>query len=110
MYKAPLLSNILRTKEDTIGGMATYRSRIDWHDLRIAPDDIPEEGENVLVTKENFEGDRKVVANIYLKWMKNDTYCWCTLTRDSQTGRMEETMVWEEIIAWAYYPDPHVVY
>lgn len=90
--------------------MAIYKSRIEWHDLRIAPDDIPEEGEDVLVTKENYEGTRKVVANVYLKILENDTYAWCTLTRDVQTGQMEETMVWDEVIAWAYYPKPHCVY
>ena len=41
--------NILRRV--VIENMAIYKSRIEWHDLRIAPDDIPEEGEDVLVTK-----------------------------------------------------------
>lgn len=87
-----------------------YRTIIGWHDVRIDPDDIPEEGENVLVTIENHEGTRRVVANVYLKNLRNDQYAWVTLTRDIQTGRMEETMVWEKVLAWAYYPNPHPVY
>ena len=88
--------------------MATYRSRIDWHDLRISPDDIPEEDEEVLVTKENFEGTRKVVAGVYVRELSNGTYSWYTYIRDPETSRMEEAMVWDEVVAWAYYPDPHI--
>lgn len=87
-----------------------YRDIIEWHDVRQDPDDVPEEGENVLVTIENYEGARRVVANVYLKNLSNEQYAWETLTRDIQTGQMEATMVWEEVIAWAYYPNPHAVY
>ncbi len=96
--------------------MAVYKSYIEWHDLRIAPDDIPEEGEEVLVTKENYEGTRRVVANVYLKWLQNGAYCWCTMAPDDDYSSedrieiVEETMVWDEVIAWAYYPKPHVVF
>ena len=47
--------------------MAIFKSRIDWHDLRIAPDDIPEDGEDVLVTVELLDGTRKTRAKVYLK-------------------------------------------
>ena len=89
--------------------MAIYRTRVEWHDLRIAPDDLPEEGEEVLVTTENIEGARRVQANVYLKTGKDDRYFWCTLVRDLKSGRMEEAAVWYEVIAWAYYPDPHIL-
>ena len=89
--------------------MAIYKKAIEWHDLRIAPDDIPEEDEEVLVTKENWEGDRKVVAGVFLKMLENGTYSWWSLVMDRCTGRMEKAMLWEEVVAWAYYPDPHIV-
>lgn len=87
-----------------------YRTIIGWHDLRIDPDDTPDEDENVLVTIENHEGTRRVVANVYFKKLWNGQYAWTTLTRDIQTGKMEETMVWEKVLAWAYYPNPCPVY
>ena len=59
-----------------------YRDIIEWHDVRQDPDDVPEEGENVLVTIENYEGARRVVANVYLKNLSNEQYAWETLTRD----------------------------
>ena len=90
--------------------MPLYPAKVQWHDLRIDPEDIPDDGEDVLVTKECLDGTRRVVANVYLKTLENDDYCWCTLVRNNTTGQMEETMVWEEIVAWAYYPAPHVVY
>lgn len=88
--------------------MATYRSRIDWHDLRIAPDDIPEEDEEVLITKENYEGARKVVAGARVRELTNGTYAWYIYIRDYETHKMEEAMIWDEVVAWAYYPDPHI--
>lgn len=90
--------------------MPLYSTKVQWHDLRIDPEDIPEDQEEVLVTKESFDGARRVAANVYLKTLENGDYCWCTLVKDNTTGRMEETMVWEEVVAWAYYPSPHVIY
>lgn len=86
--------------------MAIFKSRIDWHDLRIAPDDIPEEGEDVLVTVELLDGTRKTRANVYLKELENDTYCWCEKVWSSSSHMYEEAMVWYEVTAWAYYPEP----
>lgn len=89
--------------------MAIFRSDpIIWHDLRIAPDDLPDEEDKVLVTIENYEGDRRVAANVYLRPMEDDEYAWCTLSINAKTGRMDEIMVWEEVVAWAEYPAPHV--
>ena len=90
--------------------MAIFKETIEWHDLRIAPDDIPEEDEDVLVTVENYEGARRVVANVYLKNLENDTYAWYTKAQIVPgRGFLEEVMVWEEVVAWAYYPAPHIV-
>jgi hypothetical protein len=83
---------------------ATYR--IEWHDLRIAPYDLPDEEENVLVTVENLEDGRRVLADVYLKELNNGDYCWCT--KDPETK--EEIMVWYEVVAWTYYPKPYCKY
>lgn len=88
--------------------MAIYKSTIEWHDLRIAPDDFPEEGEDVLVTIENYEGSRRVLAGVYSKKLEDERYIWCMKDR-VVIGRsyVEEIAVWEEVVAWAYYPAPH---
>lgn len=83
--------------------MALLRAYTEWHNIQIAPNDIPEEDEPVLVTTENFEGTRRVLGNVFLKQLENDTYCWCTYVRN------DETMLWEKVIAWTYYPNPYVV-
>lgn len=80
---------------------------IEWHDTRLAPDDIPDFGEEVLVTIETFDGGRRTLANVYLKEMDNDRWCWCQKVCDQTRHITEEVMVWYEVVAWAYYPDPY---
>ena len=82
--------------------MVNLTSRIEWHDIRIDPDDLPEEDEEVLVTIENQEGDRRVLSGAYPVLMENDRICWCT--KDGT----ENVALWYEVIAWAYYPDPYL--
>ena len=90
--------------------MVNLTSKIEWHDLRIAPDDIPEDGENVLVTVELLDGARRTQADVYLKMNDDDTYIWYTRTYIRDRKTFEEAAVWYEVIAWAYYPDPYCRY
>ena len=85
-------------------------TKVEWHDLRIAPDDIPEPGEELLVTVERFDGSRKVEANVYLKELTNGRTCWCYKAFDKVTECFEKTsvMIWYEVVAWAYYPGAYM--
>ena len=85
-----------------------------WHDLRIDPDDLPDDLEEVLATIENFSGTRRVLSGVYLKPRFNDAgeledYCWCIRAPNERTRIVEETMLWYPVIAWAYYPDPYPI-
>ena len=85
-----------------------------WHDLNIDPEDLPDDFEEVLVTTEDFNGNRRVLSGIYLKPRYNNAkelidYCWCIKTPNEKTRVVEETMFWYPVIAWAYYPDPYPI-
>lgn len=84
-------------------------TKVGWHDLRWDPEDLPEEGESILVTQETVDGVRRVASNVYLKNLDDDSYCWCTRIWDPYTHQTEETMLWETVVAWAYYPPPYIV-
>lgn len=88
--------------------MTIITTRVEWHDIRIDPEDYPEEGEEVLVAVELLDGTRKTRANVYLKELSNGRYCWCERVYDKHTKQFEEAMVWYEVIAWAYYPEPYM--
>lgn len=90
--------------------MVNLTSKIEWHDLRIAPDDIPEDGENVLVTVELLDGARRTQADVYLKTNDDGRYFWYTRTYIREQKIFEEAAVWYEVVAWAYYPDPYCKY
>lgn len=89
--------------------MVNLATKVEWHDLRIAPDDIPDEGENVLVTVELLDGTRRTQADVYLK-LDDDTYSWYTRTYIRDRHIFEEAAVWYEVVAWAYYPEPYCKY
>lgn len=77
----------------------------EWHVLSIDPDDLPAEGEPILITIENVNGERRVWIDAYLKRLDTDDFCFCT-TCVNEFGQPEETMVWYKVLAWAYPPDP----
>lgn len=81
-----------------------------WHDIRIDLNDLPEENEEILVTTENTECERRVRTDVYLKQLDGRLhYVWCIKCFDPETNKVEETMLWEKVIAWAYLPGPYVV-
>ena len=88
--------------------MAIIKSTVEWHDLRIAPDDMPDAEEEVLVTIETLDGDLKTRANVYFKELDNNTFCWCEKVYNRESKCFEEAMVWYEVVAWAYYPSPYL--
>ena len=90
--------------------MSAYRSHINWHDLRIDPCDLPEDHEEILVTTENTDCVRRVRTDIYLKQLDGRLhYAWVEKVMDPETNKVEETMIWEKVVAWAYLPGPYIV-
>jgi len=89
--------------------MALYTGKIEWHDLRIAPDDLPGTEEPILVTIETLGGERRTWVDVYLKETYDDRAMFVTRCPD-EYGRIEETAVWYPVIAWAYPPDPFEYY
>lgn len=88
--------------------MAINWGRIDWHDIQIAEDDLPEPGEEVLVTVAGIDGNLRTKADIYLKELDNGEACWCQKVYIRERKCFDEAIVWEPVIAWAYYPAPYV--
>lgn len=84
------------------------RGIIEWHDLILAPYDLPEVNEQILVTVETISEERKVCTDIYLGKTPNDNHFWWRYVI-SPEGVLEKTSVWEEIIAWAYLPNPYSI-
>ena len=82
---------------------------IEWHDLRIAPYDLPEDHEQVLTTTENYEGTRRIRTDIFLKSTDDYHYFWCAYEINPITGLYEEDVSWEEVVAWAYLPTPYMI-
>ena len=86
------------------------RSYINWHDVRLNPGDLPEDSDEILVTTEDVNCVRRVRTDVYLKQLKGRLhYVWCQKCIDPETGKIEETMLWEKVIAWAYLPLPYIV-
>ena len=87
--------------------MALLTTPIEWHDLRIDPDDLPGAEEPILVTIEDvIKEDRYVWLDVYLKETEDDTVIFCTKAVN-EYGQIEETMVWNKVVAWAYPPPPY---
>ncbi len=87
--------------------MGLYTGEIEWHDLRIDPDDLPGEEEPIITTLECANGeDRKVWLDAYLKYDDNGDPIFCTKTPSVHTNFLEESAIWYPVIAWAYPPSP----
>ena len=82
---------------------------IEWHDLILAPHDLPEENEEILVTTENFDGERRVRSDVRYKELTNGNPSWWMYVIDTKSFRLEKTFLWERVIAWAYLPDPYSI-
>lgn len=88
--------------------MAIVWSQIEWHDIRISPEDMPDEEEDVLVTVENLDGSRRTRANVFWKEAPNGDVIWYEHVWSQETHRYEDAILWYPVIAWAYYPDPYI--
>ena len=82
------------------------RERIEWHDLRIAPYDLPDPNEPILTTTESVSEIRTVRTDIHFEYVDDDEYnfIWYRQALNPTTGEIEDTIFWEEVVAWAYYP------
>ena len=85
------------------------KTKSEWHDLRVDPDDLPGEEEPILVTVELLSGNRVTWLDVYLKYGTDDQYYWVTKAVN-EYGKIEETVVWYPVIAWAYPPAPFDFY
>lgn len=85
--------------------MTRLTSKIEWHDLRWDPDDLPSPNEEVIITVESLNGeDRKVLGKASWLYDHNGNPGWTCLDKD-----IGNYPIWEPVIAWAYYPDPYPV-
>ncbi len=84
---------------------------IQWHDLRMAPYDLPEPYEKVLTTSESISENRRINTEVYFHYTDPDEYDygWFMKVFNPKTGSMEEVNFWEEVVAWAYLPDPYSI-
>lgn len=82
-----------------------FPGKIEWHDLEIAPEDLPGAGEPIIATVEMTDGERRVWLDTYLKELDNDKVIFCT-TCKTDYGTTEECAMWYPVIAWAYPPEP----
>lgn len=90
--------------------MALYKTEVEWHDLRIDPDDLPGNGEPILVTLDgldvsNYGRDRLVWNDVTLMDDESgDGYQW--VTKDDHNAFCP---VYYPVIAWAYLPEPYSI-
>lgn len=89
--------------------MAYLTTDIQWHDLRVDPDDLPENEEQILVTVELLDGRRVTWLDVYLKDVGDGTYFWVTKAMN-EFDKIEETQLWYPVVAWAYPPPPFEFY
>lgn len=85
--------------------MALLKTDVEWHDLRIDPDDLPQEGEPILVTVETFL-DRKTWLDVFMKEETAGEPIFYTKAYN-EFGKIEDTALWYPVIAWAYPPEPY---
>lgn len=97
--------------------MAYLTTDIEWHDVRIDPEDLPAEEEPILVTIELLDGRRVTWLDVYLRYASGpkelddleNTYFWVT-RGINEFNKIEETQVWYPVVAWAYPPAPLEAY
>lgn len=85
--------------------MALYATDVNWHSLQIDPEDLPEEGEPIIVTVESFLG-----RNVWLDaFIKNDEFgnpAFYTKVVGNDGIAVEDQEIWYKVVAWAYPPEP----
>ena len=95
---------------EKVSELFSKKSSIVWHDLRLAPYDLPEENQQIITTIETVNGDRIVHTDIFIKYLDDSqyNYSWIIKYVNSQ-GIVEDTIFWEEVIAWAELPIPYLI-
>lgn len=88
--------------------MALTKTAIEWHDIRVDPDDIPSPEDPVMITVEHLDGSRAVWLDAYIS-ETDDGYQFVTQQFDSYSGVFGQCVVWYPVIAWAYPPDPYYI-
>jgi len=106
LYRNVRGSSALVLKKGVI--IVLLKTDVEWHDLRMDAEDLPGEGEPVIVTIESISGERLVWHDVYFKYNDFREPCWCTAALN-EYGWPEETVVWYPVIAWAYYPEPYYI-
>ena len=81
-------------------------TEVEWHDLRVDPDDLPSEGEPILVTVETFTG-RATWMDVEYSEESLGKPIFYTRVINPETNIVEKQAVWYPVIAWAYAPDPY---
>jgi hypothetical protein len=85
-------------------------SEIEWHDIRVDPDDLPGNGDPIIVTLESVDGSRLVWLDVVLQDdPSGDGYQFVTQQFDAYSGIFEKTPVWYPVIAWAYPPEAYSI-
>ena len=86
--------------------MALYRTDVEWHDLRIDPEDLPSEEDTIIVTVETFIG-RQTWLDVFMREETAGEPIFYTTSYNAATRVMEECAVWYPVVAWAYPPPPY---
>ena len=105
-----VFNGVVILKMEKISELFSKKSSIIWHDLRLAPYDLPEENQQIITTIETVNGDRIVHTDIFIKYLDDSqyNYSWIIKYINSQ-GIVEDTIFWEEVIAWAELPIPYLI-
>lgn len=88
--------------------MSLYTTETEWHDLRLDPDDLPSEGEPIIVTVETFM-DRATWIDVFMKEETIGEPKFYTKVMN-EYGKIEDQAVWYPVVAWAYPPPPFNYY
>ncbi len=87
--------------------MSLLKTELEWHDLRVDPDDLPGVGEPIIVTLDDpLDGSRRVWLDVTLDGEEDGKTLFCT-NAVNEYGRIEKTAVWYPVVAWAYPPEPY---
>lgn len=81
------------------------KTDVEWHDLRIDPEDLPGEDEPIIVTVETFL-NRQTWLDVFMKEETVGEPIFYTKVM-GEYGKIEDQAVWYPVVAWAYPPAPY---
>ena len=88
--------------------MGMYTVETEWHDLRKDPDDLPAEGEPIIVTVETFFNRETWLDVFYIEESVGEPKFYTKVI--NEFNQPENQAVWLPVIAWAYPPSPFVAF